>query len=295
VSDVDDVIRLKAIQTLAEVGKDSPEIVQALVDASKSSDDRVRKAAKDALDKLQGPAAKKKREKVDALVKEVKSKDKAARLKAMDDLAAMGPEAKEAGQALVEAMLDKTPAIATKAGDALEKIDPDVYKLVLTLAIDRDARARENAIDSLAKLGAEGKAAVPVLFVASLNVEHASHALQALTKVAPNDARVIDAVLRNLPVAPAEIAKGERFITNSGPRATAISVLDSVTIPPTKSVPALISAMNDPRVRVDAINALGKIGPKAHESVPVLSKLKRDSSENVRDAAGKALEKIEGK
>ncbi|HEY1860345.1 MAG TPA: HEAT repeat domain-containing protein [Gemmataceae bacterium] len=293
VRDSDDVIRVKAIQTLAEVGNDSKEIVQALLDATKSGDDQTRKVAKEALDKIQGPAVKKNREKVDALVRELKAKDAKGRLKVLDDLAAMGTDAREAGPALVEAMLDKTPVVASKAGDALEKVDPPVYKLVLTVALDRDARKREAAIDSLGKLGVEGKAAVPILFMAGQKPEHASGALQALVQIAPNDPHVRDAIVRALYVPPAEVAKGP--VTHSPLRGAAIAVLDAVVISPKKSVPALISALYDPQVRVEAINALGKIGPKAEEAVPALTKLKRDSAEEVRDAASKALEKIETK
>jgi HEAT repeat protein len=295
VRDFDDVIRVKAIQTLAEVGTDSKEIVQALLDATKSGDDQTRKVAKEALDKLQAPAAKKNRERVDALVRDLKSKDAKERIKILDSLAVMGTDAKSAGPAVVEAMLDKSPVIAAKAGDTLEKVDPPVYKNVLTIAGDRNARAREAAIEELGKLGGEGKAAVPVLFIAGQKPEHASTALQALVQIAPHDPHVRDAILRALFVSTAEAAKPERFAANTKLRGTALTVLDNVPIPPHKIVPALISATIDSQVRVEAIAALGKMGPKAEEAVPTLNKLTRDSSENVRDAATKALEKIEKK
>jgi len=60
-------------------------------------------------------------------------------------------------------------------------------------------------------------------------------------------------------------------------------------------LPALIGALKDPEagVRREAILALVKCGPEAREAVPILEELhQRDRDAQVRDYAGRALEKL---
>lgn len=61
-----------------------------------------------------------------------------------------------------------------------------------------------------------------------------------------------------------------------------------------KAVPALIHSLNDedPRVRVDVVNALAKIGPRASEATDALQEMLDDEDEQVRAAAVRALEAV---
>lgn len=76
-------------------------------------------------------------------------------------------------------------------------------------------------------------------------------------------------------------------------RRKAIALVLEADLDSGRVVTALISALKTSFVRLEAINALGKMGPAAMEAVPALKKLKLDSSGEVREAAASALSKIQ--
>jgi HEAT repeat protein len=60
-----------------------------------------------------------------------------------------------------------------------------------------------------------------------------------------------------------------------------------------KSVDSLIRATEDPQRRLDAVRALGLLGPAARKAESVLQQLRRDDEPAVRQAAQTALWQIE--
>jgi hypothetical protein len=50
--------------------------------------------------------------------------------------------------------------------------------------------------------------------------------------------------------------------------------------------------LNDPATRLKAVEALGKMGPAAKSTLPMLTKLKLADDAAVRDAVAKAIEEI---
>jgi HEAT repeat protein len=77
-------------------------------------------------------------------------------------------------------------------------------------------------------------------------------------------------------------------------RMNATMALEAIGFPAASATPALIALLRDPdwSVRQHAAQALGAIGPDAKSAVPALTRAARDDF--TRDAATKALQKIQG-
>lgn len=79
-------------------------------------------------------------------------------------------------------------------------------------------------------------------------------------------------------------------------RVQAIRALGNVGPAAPEVIPALIGVLrdSDPAVRGQAALALLKFGPEAKSALPALTDAKNDSDKTVRNFAAKALEKIQG-
>jgi HEAT repeat protein len=302
----DDVIRVKAAQALGDAGEAGAAAVSALKDASKDKDEILSRTARKSLEKItKGVAAARGREaseKLKPLINDLKSRRQDARLKALNEISKLGEEGKAAGEEVVEALLDPSATISQAAADCLEKIDPRLQKLVVTLLIDQNVQQRGQALQEIDRMGTDAQAALPVLlagYQASGIVSTAvvrgratsrravyslDALLHAMCSVAPEDTRVIQAVLDTIKHQPT-VASGLRF--------SAIDLGLRLKIDAKKMVPALIISLNDPYCRVKAIDKLAGFGDEASEAIPLLTKLKLDPVKEVREAAKEALAKIE--
>ncbi len=85
------------------------------------------------------------------------------RVRAAADLANLGEKARPATGALCEAALSTTKEVSHAALEALEKVNPELYKPVFDLLVDEQAAKHEAALTKLASLGEQGKPATPVV------------------------------------------------------------------------------------------------------------------------------------
>ncbi len=76
------------------------------------------------------------------LIKDLSSKKAADRIKAAEALRDMGTEAKDASEALCNAMLDSRRDVVTGVAAALEKVNPQLHKPVLALLVDNQLYIR---------------------------------------------------------------------------------------------------------------------------------------------------------
>ncbi len=86
------------------------------------------------------------------------------KIKAAEELAGLGEDAKPAARALCEAALDPSQRVARAALLALEKVQPDLHRPVFVFLVDEAAANHLKEIGKLALLGDQGKPAVPVVF-----------------------------------------------------------------------------------------------------------------------------------
>jgi HEAT repeat protein len=293
-SDPDEIIRLKAVQALGEMGLDAEPALAALKEATKDTDEAVRKGARRTLEKIEAALtdqrAAKTREAVAPLLKELKAAAPEKRIHALEKIAAFGTDAKvPAGAAVVEAMLDRMPAVRNAASEALEKVDPTIQPHLFQLLY---GQGQMEAIFKLEQMGAEAKNSLPaLLFIyqappGTFNTRLPGYTVQAMVKIAPTEKIVVQIVLN-------EIATGK---TN---RSAALGYLDVIEVTNKDKVTALLLGLQDelrknaPYGGAEVIHVLEKIGKDASPAIPLLKQLKFTQNDTIRDAAIKALAKIE--
>lgn len=174
-------------------------------------------------------------------------------------LAALGPQAVEAVPALVEVLPESEPLAQREILMALAAIGPPAQAAVPRIAPlleDENAQVRYGAAYALGKIGPAAAEAVPNL-LAQLTSEDSFYRVisaWALSHVAPRKAEVTRAI-----------------------------------------APLLVGALRHERpfVRVEAAEALGRLGPAARPAVRELERAATtDPNERVRKTAAAALEKI---
>ena len=204
-ADKDDTVRLKAAKELGKLKEKAKDAIPALKAATTDADEDVRTVAKKALAAIKEATEKlelaKTDEKLDPIIKELRSKDNKVRLAAIGKLEELGADAKPAGAALVEfGMMSPNAAVKEAATAAFEKIDPLVHKEIVTVYYDEDLKKKDAAVTSLQLMGLKAKAAVPILkgyhqFLLTKNKQTPDHTLEALVKIGPDDESVQRVVL----------------------------------------------------------------------------------------------------
>jgi len=112
---------------------------------------------------------------VEKLAKGLKAKKPAERVKAVQALGKLGEKAPGAAKYLCQACADESKEVRQAALEALEKVAPKLYKPVSALVADKKAavakgeltavlRSHLEASKEIAKLGEEGKQAVPLIY-----------------------------------------------------------------------------------------------------------------------------------
>jgi hypothetical protein len=128
------------------------------------------------------------KEAVSALVKQLKDKDVAVRLKAAQSLLKLGPAAREAIPALEEAAKDsdeEVAAMAAKGLKTLKVVEKEELAALIAQLKDKDATVRHEAAKTLSHLGLAAKEALPALVEAAKDKDEdvaamATKALEAI-------------------------------------------------------------------------------------------------------------------
>ncbi len=308
-NDTDDTIRRKAAQGLSEMGLEAKDALPALTRLeAKDPDEAVRNTARNALEKV-NVAVTAESERVATLIKDLKAKDAKTRLAAAQKLSEMGADAKEAREPLVEMMVDTTPAISVGGSEALEKIDVEFQKHVVTLIIGQD---KQTALTAIRAMGAEGKAAMPALqnLYQSLRAGRGNPpplgrgfgspppadpvmVLGVAMTVGGDDKRVSTMLHDALTAAPPAVATPAQKSSYSFVRASACSMVNKSKMDAKEKTTALLVAVEDLRATMPALQALSEIGPDAAAAIPLLKKLKLSPDDSLRAAATDALSKID--
>ena len=181
-------------------------------------------------------------------------------------------------------------AILSVGGNAEE-----VPKLIDTIKNkDKAKQTRLAAIDQLGSMGAEAKAAVPLLAECLRDANTRANAVVALGKIGPEAKEAMPVLIALLLADPNEnndpsgvrFQKGVRGVRGDllSLRPTIIQTMTKIGVEPKQCVPALakIIAQDDQRLRrypgfqqgcLAAVMALEPLGPKAKEAVPALIEL----------------------
>jgi hypothetical protein len=245
------------------------------------------------------------REEVLALRNELKAKESARRVKALEQIAARGAEASDLGEELIEAMADKAPEVRRAASEALEKVNPKVHPHVVTILFGMNKAA---GVAGLQKLGTEASIAVPLLLAL---IEHPPMQIPfngtrlapiplgdlyaAAASVGPKDARVAATILATVarPVPRTDAARPSLIGPRLAVRLRALRQVGRIEATADEKVKAVVAALGDGWGQVELIQALEAMGKDAAAALPVLKQLKLSSDDAVRKAAARAVEKIE--
>jgi len=187
-------------------------------------------------------------------------KDPQRRVRAMQVLARIGPDAAPAVPALAELLKAGDAPTKTEALYALGAVGPGAEPAVETIITqlgDTDPRVAQAASYALGKIGPAANAAIP-----------------ALAKLGQSE----DELLRLTSV---------WATLKIGPRTPEMMK---------NAMPILIGALKNSRefVRIEAAITLGDFGPAAGDAVPALESAANDASAAVRSAAAAAIKKIKG-
>jgi hypothetical protein len=242
-----------------------------------------------------------------AVIKALQSNQQSDRAEAANQLARMGKDGKKASQPLLRAMLASFPTNKEVFLDALEKINPDIHKPVVSIMLDPGEK--EKAIQQLGELGPRGTGALPVLLPtytagftelrelasgkknSTTNYRLLGTTLEAMIRIAPSDDAVIKAVVDIIAF---NDRQGGQYTQNV--KAKAFARVQDMDIDPDVLVSALTQCLNDQQSVQSAILELARLGGAAKAAIPTLDKLRTSSSNKVvREAALAALKNIKEK
>jgi hypothetical protein len=256
---------------------------------------------------------------LEQLIKQLRNRATADRPRIAEELGKLGEGAKPAARALCEGITESsTSKLHTACLEALEKVWPELYKLVVTILRDKSEIAKAEAIKTVQTYGDDGIAAVPVMLdnlkrqaavrwstfgedrprTEFMNSETFRKyggyptpsivaTIEAMKKLDPKNADYVKIML------------AASSVTNKAQanRALAIEALGDLAEDNAghqrQIKQSLVAALADTRLRAVAIRSLGKLGPNAKDQLATLKKLKFDPLEEVRQAATEAIERIQ--
>jgi HEAT repeat protein len=204
------------------------------------------------------------------------------RLRAMEVLSRIGPDADGAVDELIEVAKGKDADLQFKAAAVLGKIGTPAMSSLLEMLEDKDAHRRAIAAVALGHAGKAARSAVPALTKALKDPEAQVRyrVAEAFWQIGPEVrlpyAELIEAF------ADSDVKMRDR-------------VMEALARPDDRAIAALSAALKhkDPRVRRGVADSLGMIGPAAKAVVYKLHLARSDSDESVRQAADKAIQSIQ--
>lgn len=216
----------------------------------------------------------------------------AARWRAAEALAAMGPDAdrgevnKETpagSSALIAALADPDPLVRGAAARAVGELTPNPAAAVPALVAQFPS---VDAVRAVSKYKAAGGPAVPPLTELLRHPDAAVRwqAGRTLGKIGVPALPALPELIRQMADDPDALVRehAAEAIGDIGPAAAA-------------AVPDLAKALADPapKVRRDAVRGLGQMGPAAAAALPQVQGLLADPEEMVREAAARAARQID--
>jgi hypothetical protein len=313
----------EAKEKLDELSREVEATKKATADlAKRGEEDKVR--AKEMLEKAEQKDReaqefnKKVKEAIDDVRGKVKAKSPEDRREAIAVLGRLRDLVAGTDYDLCDAIVsDPVPQLRRAALDALEKVQPKLHPLVVTLALPPEGNSADGYCRAIRDLPRFGRAGLPLiayqLQVLNSDIEKLDAArslllqahADALSKIAPDDENAMKLLL-TLPESPLATRSAKSSLVIEAEALTGLRLYVAQLLqamgkekPHTRktAVPFFVSMLRsmDKRERQQGTNALATFGPDAESALPFLKKMNLDPSEQVRNAAGAAIAAIEGK
>jgi HEAT repeat protein len=261
-------------RALAHLGPAAKEVVPAVLKFLSGSEKEVIRAR--FVLQVLGPVA------LPGLIQALGDAEPSNRRAAAEMLGVIGPVARPAVPALAAALQDKTPRVALDAAWALARIDPTRAQVAVPLLADSLDTSR--AIEALADMGPEARAAVPKLIEALRQREGAANNKAFRTAAQVALARVGTSAVPDLVRALRDKREGVSPLAGE--------VLGLIVPPPRDAVPALLDALERDRAHAESyVRSLARIGAPNPDAVPRLTPLLADPA--VRAETAVALIRID--
>jgi hypothetical protein len=224
------------------------------------------------------------RQTFDSALKDLKSTDPEVRALAVYTIGLAGEKAAPVSREVIEALNDPNANVRNEAATAITAVNPTLAKPVLQLATSDDADKRAQAVQDLSKLGKDAAAAVPALmtYVEQAKGANKVKAIDALGKVGASDKKLA-----------AQMANWALNSTDPAVRDAALKALPKMA-DASAQVETATKALQNERTtvqgRLNAVGVLGSLAKDSRNARQALENLTVDPSQQVRDAAKKALE-----
>jgi HEAT repeat protein len=316
----DEYARTAATFVLGQLGKIPPDAQEKIRENAKSDDRFLSTVSLWALARVHPEDKELRRQATVQIIERLKDQDPFVRVAAARALAALPPAPEITLPIWEKALKDADATTILHALDALASLGPQAVPRLVDI-LQKHQELRVQVAYTLGQIGPAAAPATDALakLVGDENVNLSTEAALALAKIGPAAAKAVPALLaalqkENCPNAHALIyALGEIGRPAAAAEPMIIKAMNSkdgslavigawafMQIQPqsaqtaAKAIPVLVAGLSNslPETRKAAAEALGDLGPLAHEAVPALQKTTQDGDKAVREAAAKALKSI---
>jgi len=241
---------------------------------------------------------------IDKLAKDLRNPNRNVRLKAVQKLGQLeGADKDRVSKLLCDAILDPEPTIAKTALQLLENVYPELYKYIVVIVLDESYSNKIQAIRELSKMGTKARPATRLLYkviISSnpLQSDLVEACFDALREMEAYDLETLN-FMKDI-ILTREIKYRDRIIYISEDyKILALEYLvewaDTDQLKRKELIPLLKVGLGyrEGELLMKSIEISGSYGELAADLLPLLKEHKLSSNAEIREAASKAVEKIE--
>ena len=246
---------------------------------------------------------------IDKLAKDLRNPNRNVRLKAVQKLGQLeGADKDRVSMLLCDAILDPVPTISKTAMQFLENVYPELYKYIVVIVLDNFDANKIQAIRGLSKMGTKARPATRLMHkVISSNITSANERIKftlisasfdALRQMEAYDLETLN-LMKNIIFTVQIPYRGEKVYIRDEVKILALEYLvewaGTDQLKRKELIPLLKVGLGrrEGELLMKSIEISGSYGELAADLLPLLKEHKLSSNAEIREAASKAVEKIE--